>query len=139
MITGVMAIVYDDMGDPFYLIFKRNSNWKGWEFLKGKIKGGETPEQAVERTIKEDAGLGKYKMKKKLSQTRKYAKNGTEQELAVFLIESETYIPVKNYKVSKKHDSYIWVKEGEVLQKLNWDNEKDIFKIATDIIKKKSF
>jgi 8-oxo-dGTP pyrophosphatase MutT (NUDIX family) len=137
MATGVMAIIYDDMGDPFFLIFKRNSNWKGWEFLKGKMKEGEAPELAIERVIKEDAGLGKFKIKKKLDVTRKYLKYEKEQELVVFMVESETFIPVKNYKVSKKHDSYIWVKEAEVLSKLTWDNEKEIFKAACAEFKKK--
>ena len=127
-ISGISAIIYENMGEPYYLIFRRASNWKGWEFLKGKLKDGETPEAAVNRIFKEDAGISQYKIVKRLEKTRHYPKNGEDKEVAVFLVEANMNIPVRNYKSSKKHDSYIWAKSSEVMSKLTWDNEKNLFK-----------
>lgn len=136
-ITGISAIIYENMGEPYYLIFRRASNWKGWEFLKGKIKDGETPDQCAVRVFKEDAGISQFKIVKQLPKTRIFkTPDGKEKELAVFLVEANMNIPVRNYKSSKKHDSYIWAKTSEVMTKLTWDNEKTLFKEIDVEIKK---
>jgi 8-oxo-dGTP pyrophosphatase MutT (NUDIX family) len=137
-ITGVSLIIYDNRGEPFYLIYRRASNWRGWEFPKGKLKEGETPEDAAARIFKQEAGISEFKILKRLEATRKYVSNGTEKELAVFIVESNMNIPVKNYKSSKKHDTYIWTKEPEVISKLTWDNEKELFKKVATELKKQS-
>ncbi|MEM4259610.1 MAG: NUDIX domain-containing protein [Candidatus Woesearchaeota archaeon] len=136
-ITGISAIIYDNMGEPYYLIFRRASNWKGWEFLKGKIKDGETPESCVDRVFRQDAGISQFKIVKRLEKTRKYkTPDGKEKELAIFLVEANMNIPVRNYKSSKKHDSYIWAKSSEVMTKLTWENEKTLFREIDAEIKK---
>ena len=54
---GVSAVIYDDNGALYFLIFHRVKDWEGWEFPKGGINDGEAPEEAIIREIQEETGL----------------------------------------------------------------------------------
>ena len=130
---GVSAIIYDDMGEKYFLILHRNSNWEGWEFPKGGINPGEDAQHAAAREIFEETGLNKFKIVHEFEVKREFESDEGMTSLTVFLVQASMNIPVHIDK--KEHDSFLWAKKDSVLNKLTWDNEKSYFKQALEKIK----
>lgn len=133
MKQGVSAIIYDDMGEKYFLILHRNSNWTGWEFPKGGIEEGEDPVKAVAREILEETRLTKFKIIQQFEDKREFSSDEGETSLTVFLVQASMNIPIIVNK--QEHDSFLWAKKESVLTKLTWDNEIDYFKQVLNKIK----
>ncbi len=134
---GVSAVIFDNNGDYYFLILHRSVGWNGWEFPKGSFKEGETEKEAIVRQIAQETGLSKFKVHKKLD--RKYefrSEDGTIGSYDVFLIETSMNIPVSTkYNRSQEHDTYVWTTYCSALDKLTWDDQKEVFKTAFAEIK----
>ena len=128
---GVSVIVYDI--PLYFLIFHRNSNWKGWEFPKGPVIDGEKIEETFQKLIKK-TGLRKIDVTHKLEGQRRFRKEGKLHVYDVFLAKTNMNTPVVLGKVD--YDTYLWTREDRVLEKLSWNNEKEVFKKALEILKK---
>ncbi len=130
---GVSAIIYDNNGSYYFLILHRIKGWKGWEFPKGGIQEGESPEQAVVREIKEETGLQTFKVIKKIESCRNFENEGVKHTFDLFLVEASMNIPVDIS--NDEHDTYLWATHERVLEKLTWDEEREAFKIAFEQLK----
>ena len=123
----VTAVIYDDMGKPFFLILKRQRNWEGWEFVKGGMEPGETEEEAVKREILEETSLQKFKIIKKLEGLTKSFK-GVGDRLnvhAVYLVEASMNIPIQiPTGHDPEHSTYLWADAESVGSKLTWENDQ---------------
>jgi 8-oxo-dGTP pyrophosphatase MutT (NUDIX family) len=133
---GVQVVTYDNNGELFFLILRRVEGWKGWEFPKTLIKGTETEEQAVERLVKEQVGISKFKLSKKMNSTQAFQDGQDTHVFQFYLINASMNIPVKNYASGKKHDNYLWAMLDSVQTKLTWEPEKVALKEAVEEIKK---
>ena len=132
-INGVCAIIYEKTDEAlFFLLFKRNSNWKGWESLKGKCLPNERPEDAIKRVVSEK--IKKFGVKEMLVQKRAFPVGGDQHDYAVFLVESYTNIPVNMKEEKKKHDNYIWLSRSEAVSRLQWPEEKAVYDEAVKMI-----
>lgn len=132
---GVSVIIYDQ-NPLFFLILHRNSNWKGWEFPKGPMLENENIQDAFKREIVEKTGLNKIEVTHKLEGQRRFKKNGRLHIYDVFLAKANMNTPVNLSKSKIKYDTYLWTREDRVLEKLSWNNEKEVFKKALEILKK---
>ena len=134
----VTAVIYDDMGKPFFLILKRQRNWEGWEFAKGGIESGESEEDAVHREIVEETGLQKFKIIKKIEGVYKQFK-GVGDKLnihSVYLVEASMNIPIHIPKGNDpEHSTYLWADADSVMSKLTWDNDKEILSKVLEELK----
>lgn len=135
-VKGVQIITYDNNGELFFLILRRVEGWKGWEFPKTVMKLGEIEEQAVERLVKEQVGISKFKLTKKLNSTCAFQDGQNTHVFQFYLINASMNIPVKNYASAKKHDNYLWAMLDSVQSKLTWTPEKEALKEALEEIKK---
>jgi 8-oxo-dGTP pyrophosphatase MutT (NUDIX family) len=133
---GVQIVTYDNNGELFFLILRRVEGWKGWEFPKTLLEEGETDEQALDKLIKEQVGVSKYKLVKKLNSTRAFQDGQDTHVFQFYLINASMNIPVKNYASAKKHDNYLWAMLDSVQNKLTWPPEKEALKEALEEIKK---
>ena len=132
-VNGVCAIFYEKTDEAlFFLLFRRNSNWKGWESLKGKCLPDEKPEDAIKRIVSDK--VKKFQIKEALPQKRTFPVNGDPHEFTVFLVESHTNIPVNMKEEKKKHDNYIWLTRSEAVSRLQWPEEKAVYDEAIRII-----
>ena len=133
--NGVQIITYDNNGELFFLILRRVEGWKGWEFPKTMVASGETEEQAIERLVKEQVGISKYTLTKKLNSTQAFQDGQDTHVFQFYLVNASMNIPVKNYASQKKHDNYLWALLDSVEHKLTWEPEKVALAEALDIIK----
>lgn len=131
--NGVTAIIYDKRGSVVhFLLLHRNTKWKGWEFVKGKIESGEIPKDTLIREVKEETGLKKFEIKAKLNRKREFEKDDKFYSFDVYLVEANMNVPVVIDK--NEHDNYLWANKDRVLDKLYWPDAKDLFAEALDII-----
>ena len=133
-VNGVCAIIYEKTDEAlFFLLFRRNSNWKGWESLKGKCLPDESSEAAISKIVSER--IKRFTVKGKLDEKRTFKAGDNDHEFTVFLVESYTNIPVNMVEEKKKHDNYIWLARGDAMERLQWPEEKTIYSLAVSKIK----
>ena len=79
-IDGVVVCVYKLKRDhPRFAVLKRELNWNGWELVKGRMDGEESPEEAAEREVKEETGIAPEKMERLDGMIEwEYEREGTE-------------------------------------------------------------
>jgi|TARA_Y100000310_G_C20658000_1_gene803048 8-oxo-dGTP pyrophosphatase MutT (NUDIX family) len=119
-----------------YLILKRKSRWRGWEFPKGGINFNETKEKTVIREILEETGkkalkikkfkvFGKYEYKKKFPERKDFI----GQEYSLYSVK----IKYGNIKIDEnEHSSYVWLDFGKAKKRLTFPNQKKCLKIVND-------
>jgi 8-oxo-dGTP pyrophosphatase MutT (NUDIX family) len=130
---GISAIIYDKRGSSHYfLVLHRVKGWVGWEFPKGGILGGETPDMAIVRLIKEQAGLRKFEIKGMLSKKREWMKANLLHSYDVFLAESSMNVTVEIH--DDEHDNFLWATKERILDKLYWPDEKKYFEEVCDML-----
>jgi NADH pyrophosphatase NudC (nudix superfamily) len=130
LLKKVRAIIYDIKDShPYFLILHRILRWQGWEFVKETIESGESMEQALKRGIKEETGLKKFKIIKRLNKQEKWQALGNDYQVVdVFLIKADMNKKISLKQKIKEHDNYQWVNKETVLEKLTWPESKELLK-----------
>jgi 8-oxo-dGTP pyrophosphatase MutT (NUDIX family) len=124
MPQGVKAIIYDDNGLLFFLIL-HNKLSDTWEFLKGKIAEGESPESALKRELAGKIGLRKYTVTKHFS-----VEDQGEYQNNFFLVETSMNTPVRlSTSPSFACNTYLWAKEDRLRDQLG-EADKPVFERA---------
>jgi hypothetical protein len=132
-VPGVCAIIYEKTDDAlFFLLFRRASNWKGWESLKGKCLPGESAQDAIARVV--SGRIRRFTVTGQLERKRTFKVAEDDHEYTVFLVESFTNIPVNMSESKHKHDNYIWLARKEALERLHWPEEREAYDEAVDKI-----
>ena len=130
---GVSAIIYDKRGNNYYfLILHRIKGWVVWEFPKGGIEDVETPDEAVIREIKEEAGLRKFNVLGMLSKKREFIKDDVLHSYDTFIVETNMNVTVEIH--DDEHDNYFWGTKERILDKLYWPDEKKYFEEVCDML-----
>lgn len=129
VVKKVQAVIYDiENGEPYFLVFHRILNWRGWELHKGTLEDSETPEKALRREIREETGLTKLKIVKSLGVSF-YFNRKRCKVVDVFLVRASMNNKVDLSKnPCKEHDGYLWVNRNAAIRKLTWSNAKKIVK-----------
>lgn len=131
---GVSAIVFfEERGKRKYLLLKRKLNWKGWEFLKGGVKGKESEKKCLKREIKEEVGITNFEsIKTKEIHRFDYPKSYIKDNKVWSGAKNRVYlIRIFDKKIkldSHEHSGFKWVNEKDVLKLLNWKDYKRIFR-----------
>lgn len=134
-VKGVMAVIYDHMHEPWFLIMKRQLGWEGWEFVKGRIEPGEDPDKAIQREIVEETGLTGCKSFKKLDITKQFTVEGVPHVFSVYLVEANMNIPVVLPKgPDAEHSSYLWGPKEKIVERLTFDDDQKILDAVLGMI-----
>lgn len=134
---GVTGIIFDEKkGKRFFLILHRVLNWSGWEFVKGGIDKGESPEIAVLREIDEETSLENIKVISTLPEKVSWTANNTKYVYVPFILRGYMDELINLDQEVIEHDEYKWVRENEVESFLTHNDNKKIFREALGVLEK---
>ena len=109
MKKSALIIIENEKEERLFLL--RNINPFGWAFPGGKLKDGETSEDAVIRELKEETGIELDKEMIKFSHTGKSI-NGMEVDVYSVVLDHTPDVKINK----KEHLNKRWIKESIGLQ-----------------------
>ena len=128
------------------IVFRRNKKtkylliqygWGHWEFPRGLIEKGESLEDTARREIKEEVGIEDIRFISGFKEWIKFFfkfKGRNIMKIATFLLaESKT----EKVKLSYEHKDYAWLDYKEALNRLTFENSREVLKKANDFLVKK--
>lgn len=134
---GVTGIIFDEKnGHRYFLILHRVLNWSGWEFVKGGIDKGESPEIAVLREVDEETSLENIKVISTLPEKVSWTADNTKYVYVPFILRGHMDELINLDQEVIEHDEYKWVRENEVESFLTHNDNKKIFREALEVLEK---
>ncbi len=146
--AGVIIFYFEEDGETKFLLLKHKPN--SWDFPKGLIEKGESPEIAALRECREETGIEVEKLMPGFKETiRFFFKVKYKYQIARGLKIGETVLKfvtyflaqskTKDVMVSFEHEDYEWLPFDRVVEILNRrkENKKMIIKANEFILKNK--
>jgi len=134
---GVAVIIYKKFDNcEKFLLLKRNEKDKGWEFVKGGIKEGETKEQAATREAFEESGLTNVRFIKEIpySFEIKLIVNNRLEKRIYYVVLMEAFD--ENFKVeSNLFSGAKFLDKKDALEKMIWPEYRESLERASEHIK----
>lgn len=133
----VQAVIYvmGAEGPSFLLIerFDRPTGQFHWRLVKGTVREGERPEEALAREVREEVGLTRIRVRGLLT-AYSYEHAGVRHEVASYLVEADPSEPVRlaSSDDGRPLRSYRWARPGEALALLRWGEEKHVIELAVE-------
>ncbi len=107
-----------------------------WDFSKGNVEKGETEIEAATRELKEETGIDDVKIIEGLKESISYffrrGGNTINKTVTFFLGKTEK----KEVKISWEHKGFIWLNFNDALQKITFNNSKQILRNAEEFLNK---
>lgn len=107
-----------------------------WDFVKGKIENNESLEQAAIRETKEETGISDIEFikgfKEKIEYSFKFNGDSVQKEVIFFLAKTNT----KQVKISYEHLDYVWLDFNNALNKITYENAKNVLKKSKNYLEK---
>lgn len=109
-----------------------------WSFVKGHIEKGENIKQTFFRETKEETGLKKENLKlipdfkEKINYFYKRNRKTIYKEVVYLLAESNS----QKVTLSHEHTDYKWLEYDNALEKVTFDNAKQVLKKAKKTLRK---
>lgn len=105
----VSGILKNDKGNVLLLLRsdKNSSYRKCWQLPEGKIEFGEEPEEALQREIKEEAGLSPMRSKLMFVTTAKMTAKGEDYHVVRIVYDVECG-DNRVITLSQDHDDFCW-------------------------------
>ncbi|MBI4167640.1 MAG: NUDIX domain-containing protein [Candidatus Aenigmarchaeota archaeon] len=116
-----------------FLLLKRRHGKDWWELPKGGVEKGETTKQAALREAREETGLERLKLVRRIKgaiiynypkeYSARHGYTGTEQR--AFLLESfDDPVRVEKHSFSR----FAWLSAKDALRRLKWDNQRNLIR-----------
>ncbi len=133
--AGTVLFTQESSENLFLLL-----NYPGghWDFVKGKIENDESPEQTVIRETKEETGITDIDFikgfKENIEYSFKFDGDIVQKEVVFFLAKTNT----KKIELSYEHLDYVWLDFTNALNKITYDNAKNVLTKAKNYLQKLS-
>lgn len=131
--AGIITYIKKDF-EFFYLILHYTSGH--WDFPKGKLEAGETPQEAALRELTEETGLTAkiiFGFEESLDYIFKERGKLIEKTVTFFVGQTNK----ETVTLSREHIGYLWLPYEQAYKKLTYKNAQEILKNANDFLKLK--
>lgn len=122
----------EESGKKMFLLLHYPSGH--WDFIKGRIEKNELPKQAALREAMEETGITDIEFAEGFDEKIQYDYqfNGktVRKEVVFFLASTKT----KDVKISHEHLDYIWLEFDEALQKITYQNAKNLLTKSKSLV-----
>jgi bis(5'-nucleosidyl)-tetraphosphatase len=137
------AIIFRKRGERiFYLLLhypgaSHRAKKDYWDFPKGHIEKGEKERDTVKREVLEETGLKKIKFvegfKEKIKYFFRFQGETILKTVVFYLCQSQK----EKVKISTEHVGFQWFSFEQALEKLSFENSKEILRKANNFLAKK--
>ncbi len=107
-----------------------------WDFVKGKMEKGETPNQTAIRETQEETGITDVKFLENFEEWIQYnfqfEGELVHKKVVFFLGETKT----KDIKISNEHLNYIWMDYNTAMERTTFDNAKTVLSKSYKLLSK---
>lgn len=114
--------------EPFFLLIRYG--WGHWGFSKGMIESGESELEAAIREATEETGLLKFRFIESFEEKIEYfyikERKTIHKEVIYFLAETKE----NDVILSFEHSEYEWLNFSKAKERLSFENDKRILKLA---------
>ena len=106
-----------------------------WDFPKGHVEEGETEEETLRREVEEETGIKELRILPGFRETIHYffVRDGQRISKEVVYYVCET--PQEEVRLSWEHKGFEWVPVDKVLDKLTYENTREVFRKALSFYK----
>jgi 8-oxo-dGTP pyrophosphatase MutT (NUDIX family) len=130
--AGVVVCMEKPDGNRFLLL---NYPTGHWDFVKGKIEQGETLHQTAVRETKEETGISDLEFvegfEEKIDYNFQFEGELIQKEVVFFLAKTKTH----TVNVSHEHLDYTWLDYENALEKVTYQNAKNILSKANKLFR----
>jgi len=130
--AGVIVCMEKPDGNRFLLL---NYPTGHWDFVKGKIEQGETLHQTAVRETKEETGISDLEFvegfEEKINYNFQFEGELIQKEVIFFLAKTKTH----TVNVSHEHLDYTWLDYENALEKVTYQNAKNILSKANKLFR----
>jgi len=130
--AGVVVCMEKPDGNRFLLL---NYPTGHWDFVKGKIEKGETLHQTAVRETKEETGISDLEFvegfEEKINYNFQFEGELIQKEVVFFLAKTKTH----TVNVSHEHLDYTWLDYENALEKVTYQNAKNILSKANKLFR----
>ena len=131
--AGIVLFIEKPDGNHFLLL---NYPTGHWDFVKGKIEQGETEKQTAIREAKEETGISDIEFIEGFEETINYNFQFEGEliykEVIFFLAKTNT----EKVTVSHEHLDYTWLDFNKAMQKITYQNAKNVLSKANALLQK---
>lgn len=130
--AGAVIFMEKPDGNRFLLL---NYPTGHWDFVKGKIEQGETLHQTAVRETKEETGISDLEFvegfEEKINYNFQFEGELIQKEVVFFLAKTKT----QTVNVSHEHLDYTWLDYENALEKVTYQNAKNILSKANKLFR----
>jgi len=131
--AGIVLFFEKSEGNRFLLL---NYPTGHWDFVKGKIEQDENEHETAIRETKEETGISDIEFiegfEESINYNFQYEGELIYKEVVFFLAKTKTVTVM----VSHEHLDYTWLDYKNAIEKITYQNAKDILSKANDLIQK---
>jgi len=127
--AGGVVVRRDRHGTRVLVLHHRDQD--EWRLPKGKLKAGESAADAAEREVREEAGLD-LRVERYLGVTHYYYLNPHGSGcISKFVFFFEMDAGDGRVELEDTFDDALWLPPRDAVERLDWDNERDMILRAT--------
>jgi len=131
--AGTVVFRKNTNGNLFLLLHYPSGHW---DFIKGKIEQGETPQQTTTREAMEETGISDLEFIDGFEETIEYDfqydGNHVHKKVFFFLAKTNT----EKITISHEHLEYLWLDFDKAIEKTTFQNAKSILSKANKLLAK---
>lgn len=137
------AIIFRKVKNKIYYLLlhypgvSHRANKDYWDFPKGHIEKRENELETVKREIKEETGLDDIEIIEGFKEKMKYFFRWQGKNILKFVTFYLAETKKKDIKISFEHIGFMWLPYEKAIEKLSFNNAKEILKKANNFLERK--